>query len=176
MLAVVGTIPEEDFPLVAGDVRLEKDRIQVGEKRVPVNRGTPALLAAAIKAGEVLDLPPPFGYLVGDIGLGDGSRSLYEYLVKNLPLSGFSVITFHYLQPDVDWHNKVLFAVEEISPRPVLIADAGFMYAAKMSGQSEAYELSRLMRGSWHFWQTKRPPTPFTRAVSSFMRKTKYPI
>jgi hypothetical protein len=27
MLAVVGTIPEQDFSLVAGEVRLEKDRI-----------------------------------------------------------------------------------------------------------------------------------------------------
>ena len=161
MLAVVGTIPEEDFPLVAGEVRLEKDRIQVGEKRVPVNRGTPALLAAAIKAGEVLDLPPPYGYLVGDIGLGDGSRSLYEYLVKNLSLSGFSVITFHYLQPDVDWHNKVLFAVEEMNPRPLLIADAGFMYAAKMSGQSEAYQLFTPDAGELAFLADEEAPHPF---------------
>jgi len=127
MLAVIGTIPEEDFPLVAGEVRLETDSIRIGERRVPVNRGTPALLAAAIKAGYFLDLPLPYAYLVGDIGLGDGSRRLYEHLVKNLPRSVFSVITFHYLQPDVDWHNKVLFAVEEMSPHPVLIADAGFM-------------------------------------------------
>ena len=33
---------------------------------------------------------------------------------------------FHYLQPDVDWHNRVLFAVQEMQPRPLLIADAGF--------------------------------------------------
>lgn len=45
--------------------------------------GAPALSAAAIKACEVLDQGAPFGYLVGDIGLGDGSRKLYEYLTKD---------------------------------------------------------------------------------------------
>ncbi|MBW2096339.1 MAG: sugar kinase [Deltaproteobacteria bacterium] len=161
MLAVVGTIPEQDFPLWAGEVQLEKDRILVGERRVPVNRGTPALLAAAIKAGETLGLHPPFGYLVGDIGLGDGSRRLYDHLVKNFPRSYFSVITFHYLQPDVDWHNRVLFAIEEMSPRPTLIADAGFMYAAKMSGQAEAYELFTPDAGELAFLADEKAPHPF---------------
>jgi hypothetical protein len=161
MLAVVGTIPEKGFPLKAGEVFLEKDSILVGDRPVPVNRGTPALLASAIKAGEVLGLPPFFGYLVGDIGLGDGSRHLYEYLAKDFPRSHFSVITFHYLQPDVDWHNKVLFAVEEMNSRPILIADAGFMYAAKMSGQSNAYELFTPDPGELAFLADEEAPHPF---------------
>jgi hypothetical protein len=161
MLAVVGTIPEEDFPLAAGEVSLEGDSIRIGERSAPVNRGTPALLAAAIKAGQALDLPPPFGYLAGDIGLGDGSRQLYEYLVKNLPGSRFSVITFHYLLPDVDWHNKVLFALEEMNPSPILIADAGSMYVAKMSGQSEAYGLFTPDAGELAFLADEEAPHPF---------------
>ena len=161
MLAIVGTIPEEDFPLVTGEVCLDTGSIRLGDKRVPVNRGTPALLAVAIKAGEVLDLPPPYAYLVGDIGLGDGSRRLYEYLVKNFPRSHFPVITFHYLQPDVDWHNRVLFTLEEMNPRPILIADAGFMYAAKMSGQSDAYELFTPDAGELAFLADEEAPHPF---------------
>lgn len=161
MLAVAGTIPEEDFPLVSGEVYLEKDSIHINKRQFLVNRGTPALLAAAIKAGETLGLHPPFGYLVGDIGLGDGSRRLYEHLVKNLPRSHFSLITFHYLQPDVDWHNKVLFAVEEMRQRPVLIADAGFMYAAKMSGQAEAYDLFTPDAGEIAFLADEEAPHPF---------------
>jgi hypothetical protein len=161
MLAVVGTIPEEDFPLVAGEVCLETDAIRVGEKGVPVNRGTPALLAAAIKAGEVLGLSSPLGYLVGDIGLGHGSRRLYDHLVRHIGRSPVHVITFHYLQPDVDWHNKVLFAVQEMNPRPILIADAGFMYAAKMSGQSEAYELFTPDAGELAFLADEEAPHPF---------------
>ena len=161
MLAVVGTIPEEDFPLVTGEVCLDEDSIRLGDRRVLVNRGTPALLAAAIKAGEVLGLSPPHAFLVGDIGLGHGSKRLYEYLVKVLSDSGFPVLTFHYLLPDVDWHNKVLFALEDMDPRPILIADAGFMYAAKMSGQSNAYELFTPDAGELAFLADEEAPHPF---------------
>lgn len=161
MLAVVGTIPDRDFPLVAGKVTLEDDRICIQGKQVPVNRGTPALLAAAIKTGETLDQPLPFGYLVGDIGLGDGSRRLYAYLAQHLGQSDFSTITFHYLQPDVDWHNRVLFAVEEMAQRPILIADAGFMYAAKMSGQSPLYDLFTPDIGELAFLADEEAPHPF---------------
>jgi hypothetical protein len=161
MLAVVGTVPEQNFPLMAGEVNLEGDSIRIGERRVQVNRGTPALLAAAIKAGQTLNLPPPFGYLAGDIGLGDGSRQLYDYLVRNLAGSRFSAIAFHYLQPDVGWHNRVLFALEEMNPRPILIADAGSMYVAKMSGQSEAYELFTPDAGELAFLADEEAPHPF---------------
>jgi ADP-dependent NAD(P)H-hydrate dehydratase / NAD(P)H-hydrate epimerase len=161
MLAVVGTIPEEDFPLVAGEVRLEKDRLLAGERGVAVNRGTPALLAAAIQAGKVLGLPLPYGYLVGDIGRGDGSRRLYGHLVEDLPHRTFAAIAFHYLLPDVDCYNKVLFAVEEMTARPLLIADAGSMYAAKMGGQSQAHALFTPDAGELAFLADEEAPHPF---------------
>jgi hypothetical protein len=161
MLAIVGTIPQEDFPLLAGEVGLENDRIVIQGSQVPVNRGTPALLASAIKASEILDLPPPYAYLVGDTGLGRGSRRLYKYLSGNLGRAGHRTISFHYLQPDVDWHNRVLFAVEEMKHRPILIADAGFMYAAKMSGQSESYDLFTPDVGELAFLADEEAPHPF---------------
>ena len=169
MFAVAGTIPIQDFPLLAGEVFLEDDSICIQGKRVPVNRGTPALLAAAIKACEVLDQGAPFGYLVGDVGLGDGSRRLYEYLSRHLGQSDprsksgtdFDTIAFHYLQPDVDWHNRVLFAIEEMTRRPILIADAGFMYAAKMSGQSLKYDLFTPDIGELAFLADEEAPHPF---------------
>jgi hypothetical protein len=169
MFAVVGTVPDQNFPLLAGETVLKDDSICIQGSRVPINRGTPALLAAAIKAGEVLGQPAPFGYLVGDIGLGHGSRRLYEYLTRCPEISdpqsksgtGFQAITFHYLQPDVDWHNRVLFAVKEMQKRPVLIADAGFMYAAKMSGQSSAYDLFTPDIGELAFLADEEAPHPF---------------
>jgi len=161
MLAVVGTVPHESFPLVAGEVRLKQDAVVVEGKSIPVNRGTPALLGAALAAGEVLGNAEPFTYLVGDIGTGKGSRDLYAYLVKHLRKTAFEVITFHYLQPDVDWHNRVLFAVEEMRPRPVLIADAGFMYAAKMSGQARSYDLFTPDAGELAFLADEEAPHPF---------------
>ncbi len=161
MLGIVGTVPDKDFPLISGRVRLEKERIHIGETTVPVNRGTPALLAAAAMACKVLGLAPPMGYLVGDTGLGRGSRLLYDHLVHSIGRSGLRFVTFHYLQPDVDWHNKVLFALADISHPPLLIADAGFMYAAKMSGQSKAYELFTPDAGELAFLADEEAPHPF---------------
>jgi NAD(P)H-hydrate repair Nnr-like enzyme with NAD(P)H-hydrate dehydratase domain len=147
--------------LVTGEVTLNGEHIYVEGHPTPVNRGTPSLMAAAIRCLEVLGLPMPYGYLAGDIGLGDGSRRLYEHLVKHLPQSEFQVITFHYLQPDVDWHNKVLFAIGRIRKRPKLIADAGFMYAAKMSGLSEEYDLFTPDAGELAFLADEEAPHPF---------------
>ena len=161
MLAIAGTIPDRNFPLMAGKVALKEGRIYIEGKDIPVNRGTPALLAAAVKAGKVMGKPELFACLVGDIGLGDGSRKLYEYLTENLEGSDFNTITFHYLQPDVDWHNRVLFSVEQMARRPILIADAGFMYAAKMSGQAAAYDLFTPDIGELAFLADEDAPHPF---------------
>jgi len=161
VIGVVGTVPDQDFPLVTGETRLEGDSIYIRGKQILVNRGTPALLAAAIKTAQVLDQGAPFGYLVGDVGLGHGSRRLYEYLSGHLGKRDFNTIVFHYLQPDVDWHNRVLFAIEEMEKRPVLIADAGFMYAAKMSGQSPQYDLFTPDIGELAFLADEEAPHPF---------------
>jgi len=161
MLAIIGTAPDQKFPLTAGEISLKNDVICIQDKQVHVNRGTPALLAAAVKTGEVLGQSGFFGYLVGDIGLGDGSRRLYKYLAENFGRSDFSSITFHYLQPDVDWHNRVLFAIEEMAERPILIADAGFMYAAKMSGQAASYDLFTPDVGELAFLADEEAPHPF---------------
>jgi len=161
VIGVVGTVPDPDFPLVAGETSLKDDSIYIQGKQILVNRGTPALLAATIKTAEVLEQGAPFGYLVGDVGLGHGSRRLYEYLSGHLGKRDFNTIVFHYLQPDVDWHNRVLFAVEEMERRPVLIADAGFMYAAKMSGQSPKYDLFTPDIGELAFLADEEAPHPF---------------
>jgi hypothetical protein len=161
VIGVVGTVPDRHFPLVTGETRLEGDSIHIRGKQIPVNRGTPALLAAAIKTAQVLEQGAPFAYLVGDVGLGHGSRRLYEYLSGQFGKRNFNTIVFHYLQPDVDWHNRVLFAVEEMERRPVLIADAGFMYAAKMSGQSSQYDLFTPDIGELAFLADEEAPHPF---------------
>ena len=161
MLTVVGTVPTRGFPLVEGEVDFREGTISIQGNRIPVNRGTSALLAAAIKAGEFLGLPAPYGYLVGDIGLGEGSRRLYEYLTLHVPQSGFESITLHYLQPDVNWHNRVLATLDETVRRPRLIADAGFMYAAKMSGKSLQYDLFTPDIGELAFLADEEAPHPF---------------
>jgi NAD(P)H-hydrate repair Nnr-like enzyme with NAD(P)H-hydrate dehydratase domain len=161
MLAVVGTIPDHNLPLVVGEVTMEGHRICINGHRAEVNRGTVALLAAAIKTSVVLKQAPPFAFLAGDIGTGEGSRRLYKFLVENLVKYDLKIIVFHYLLPDADWFNRILFAIDEMIRRPVLLADAGGMYAAKMSGQAERYDLFTPDAGELAFLADEEAPHPF---------------
>ncbi|MGD9825385.1 NAD(P)H-hydrate dehydratase [Desulfobacter sp.] len=161
MLLIVGTVPDDTFPLTFGPPVLDGADMIVKGIRVPVNRGTPALVGAVLAACQVLGQMPVETALVGDIGTGKGSRKLYERLSRELPGMAATTLAFHYLQPDVDWHNKILFSVEEMEKRPVLIADAGFMYAAKMSGQAPSYDLFTPDVGELSFLADETAPHPF---------------
>jgi hypothetical protein len=160
MLAVVGTIPDQSFPMVTGEVTLCNNQISIQGKQAYVNRGTPALIAAAIKAGEVLDQRTIFAYLAGDIGIGDGSRRLYKYLTQDLPQRDFRAIVFHYILPYVDRHNDVLLSLEKMKNRPILIADAGTMYVAKMGGNALSYDLFTPDVGELAFLSDETAPHP----------------
>jgi hypothetical protein len=157
----VGTIPEEEFPLVVGPVALGDVSLTVQGREVPLTRGTAALLAAAAVCLETLGQPPPLAFLAGDIGLGQGSRQLYEYLTLNLGPHQLKVLTFHYILPMVDWHNRVLWAIQEMAAPPLLIADAGYMYVAKMSGEAPAYDLFTPDAGEIAFLADEAAPHPF---------------
>lgn len=161
MLAVIGTIPAPSVPVVEGQATPVRDGLSVAGLTIMPDRGTPALLGAACAACGVLGLPAPFAFLVGDEGQGHGSRALYRRLVDALPQRALSTLAFHYLLPDVMWHDKVLFAINEMHERPRLIADAGFMYAAKMSGQATAYDLFTPDVGELAFLADEQAPHPF---------------
>jgi NAD(P)H-hydrate repair Nnr-like enzyme with NAD(P)H-hydrate dehydratase domain len=161
MLAVVGTIPREEFPVVAGDISLVNGALKIRDEQCPINRGTPALLAAAIVAGKALGQPAPFAYLAGDIGMGRGSRRLYKFLTEHLPEDKCDTMVFHYIQPDVDWHRLLLSAVKGMARRPILIADAGAMYVAKMDGKSGEYDLFTPDVGELAFLADEKAPHPF---------------
>ena len=172
---VCGTVPDDDFPLCMGTWRVNGERL-VPESvslcgaagtvpSVPVQRGTPALVAAAVLASERLGGRAPLVLLAGDCGSSKGSISLYDFLSSWLgsqesrELEG---ITFHYLFPSVDGHNRILMALEERAfPRPVLIADAGFMYAAKMSGYASKYDVFTPDAGELAFLADEKAPHPF---------------
>jgi len=161
MLAIVGTIPDPDIPVLDGPVAMVDGQLAVGGQKFAPDRGTPALLAAAAAACRHLGLDLPHAFLVGDEGLGKGSRMLYAYLAQNLPSRSFSTLAFHYLQPDVDWHAKVLLSVQSMTTLPLFIADAGFMYAAKMSGQAGEYALFTPDAGELAFLADETAPHPF---------------
>lgn len=158
---IVGTVPQEDFPLFEGPCRLEDGRLRLGAETVAVNRGTPALLAAACSAARVLGIDPPRALLAGDIGLGEGSARIYEFLSRQLPVMAPGLLVFHYLQPDVDGHNRVFLSIEDLEVKPILAADAGFMYAAKMSGFASEYDLFTPDAGELAFLADEAAPHPF---------------
>lgn len=144
-----------------GPARLINGRLNLEGRDIPIHRGTPALLAAALKAAEWLGGVEIYSFLVGDIGLGGGSRKLYAFLASRLREYTFQVLTFHYTQPDVDWSLRVLFAVETMKQRPILIADAGFMYGAKMSGRAPSYDFFTPDVGELAFLADELAPHPF---------------
>lgn len=128
---------------------------------VPVQRGTAALAATALLACEALGFEPPRLLLAGDTGSGAGSRTLYAWLTEHAAALAPTGMTFHYLFPDVDWHNRVLMAIQALPTPPLLVADAGFMYVAKMSGYADAYDLFTPDLGELAFLADEKAPHPF---------------
>ena len=59
MLAIIGTVPDAAVPITIGPAELVGQEVAVAGRSFAVNRGTPALLAAAIATSDVLGLPPP---------------------------------------------------------------------------------------------------------------------
>ena len=168
MWIIAGTIPDPDFSLLVPEgpaprsASLSEAGLHLPDGRtVPVERGTAALAATALQTCAALDCTPPALLLAGDTGSGSGSRRLYAWLEKALPALAPRGLTFHYLFPDVDWHNRLLLAVRELENAPLMVADAGFMYVAKMSGYADAYELFTPDVGELAFLADEKAPHPF---------------
>lgn len=183
MWLIVGTVPDADFALtpdaVTAQSRVDGDALLLPDgRRVPVRRGTAALAATALLACASCDFPAPGLLLAGDTGSGTGSRAAYAWLEEHLPelaavpdsrangltggqAGGLAGLTFHYLFPDLDWHNRVLMALQTLERKPLLAADAGFMYVAKMSGYADAYDLFTPDLGELAFLADEKAPHPF---------------
>ncbi len=166
MWCIAGTLPDPDFVLCPAG--LEGESMVAGGllhlpdgQAVPVQRGTAALAATAILACRELGIAPPRLLLAGDPGSGAGSRAIYAWLEQNLAGLSPAGLTFHYLFPDQDWHNRVLMATQALAVPPVMVADAGFMYVAKMSGYADAYDLFTPDLGELAFLADEKAPHPF---------------
>ncbi|MFP4084072.1 MAG: sugar kinase [Desulfonatronovibrio sp.] len=158
---IVGTVPDDDFPLVYGQARVKNDLLQVEGHQIKIARGTPALAATTCLAAEALSIDGPQVLLAGDAGRGSGSRKLYARLVEMLADLKTAGFTFHYLQPDIYWHNQVLWAIQARLGQACLVADAGFMYVAKMSGFAADYDLFTPDIGEMCFLADESAPHPF---------------
>ncbi|MEA3386238.1 MAG: NAD(P)H-hydrate dehydratase [Thermodesulfobacteriota bacterium] len=141
MLLLAGTIPVKDLPLLMGRIKFTEQGVKVDNQVLDINRGTAAMLFAAYMICREYGLEGPIGIVAGDIGASDGSLKIYDYLAKNLQQMDVSVLTFHYIMPNIKSNKKVLEKIDSLKKRPVLIADAGGMYVAKAGGDSNRYDV-----------------------------------
>ena len=138
---IVGTVPFHGAPLIDDQCLLKSGRLFVGSKELPINRGTPALIAFACAVANTMGMDPPRALLAGDIGKGDGSQKVYRHLCETLARRQERLLVFHYLMPDVYWLHQIMIGIENLTEKPSLIADAGFMYVAKMGGVASEFDL-----------------------------------
>ena len=141
MWVIVGTLPEVDYPLTFSQCRATSKHVVFDSGQALIQRGTAALIASMCVACSVLDIEMPYALVAGDIGKGDGSREIYKELAQAIPSLAPSGMTFHYILPDAYWHDHILWVIEGLATRPTLVADAGYMYAAKMCGACMFYDL-----------------------------------
>ena len=140
-ILLAGTIPDQDLSLALGPAQLQGESIAIGGRCFPLNRGTAAMIGAVCATADFFGDTAPECVVGGDIGTRAGSRELYRHLIKHLPKTHADTLCLHYIIPDIGLHNQMLTAVRKMKTKPVLIADAGFMYVAKASGQAPFYDL-----------------------------------
>jgi len=140
-MLISGTVPIKDLPLTSGEARFEGEFLRLNDFKIPCSQGTAALISAALATTDYLKLEPPKVLLVGDNGEGMGSRLIYEYLIKNIPDLSPDVLVLHYCLPDMALMRRLCESVERCSKRPIMIADASSMYAAKAAGQAAKFDI-----------------------------------
>lgn len=141
-LMVVGTVPYRPGALISGSVTCAGSSLTVGDTELPGCQGTAAMLLAACAVSRHLDVEQPYAILGGDIGRGDGTRVAYEALPAAVREHKPSVIAFHYLQPTMALMRKALAEIPSVDDGgPLLVADAGGMYAARAAGLGSRFEL-----------------------------------
>jgi len=141
MMLVAGVVPIPDMPLTYGSVSFDGADLLVAGRRVPCAQGTAAMVSAALATTGYLKTETPHALLAGDMGQGGGSREIYEYLIANVAKLAPEVLALHYCLPDMNLTRRLITAVEKCAKRPVLIADAASMYAAKAAGLAEAFDI-----------------------------------
>ncbi len=141
MLLVCGTIPQDNIAIITGEARFEKEKLFIEDREIPCTQGTAALVSAACVTAQYFKSAPPSVVLAGDTGRGKNSHALYEYLEKNINQMQPDVLLMHYILPVMGLMKKVHAAAMKCSPKPVLMADASSMYAAKAAGLGPQFDV-----------------------------------
>ena len=141
MILICGTIPKANLPITIGKAVFQGESLNVGDVSIPCTQGTAALISAACVAAQRLGTDAPQVLLVGDEGTGKGSRQLYDYLTGHLPVIAPDVLLLHYILPVMGLMKKVCEAADKCRKKPMMIADASSMYAAKAAGLAPRFDI-----------------------------------
>lgn len=141
MLLIAGTVPIKDLPLTVGSPKFQDEFLTINGTQIPCTMGTAALVSAATITCDYLGVERPSWVTAGDLGEGTGSKALYNYLIEKLPEISPAVLTMHYILPIMGLMRKVVESAEKCPKKPILIADAGAMYAAKAAGLASKFDV-----------------------------------
>lgn len=160
MILLVGAIPIRGLPLLMSRVSLSEQGVIVDGRVLDIDRGTATMLTVVCTICQEFGLENPMGLIAGDMGTREGSMKIYDYLVENLSDLNVSVLTFHYIMPDIKKNKKVLEKIDFLKKRPVLIADAGSMYVAKAGGDASRYDIFTPDLGEVAYLADEEAPHP----------------
>ena len=141
MLLICGTVPLIDLGLILGEAKFDGEKLFINDCEIPCTQGTAALVSAACVTAAYCKTSAPRVVLAGDNGSGKGSRLLYDYLIANLPSVSPGILLLHYILPVMGLMKKVCAAAEKCTAKPVMIADASSMYAAKAAGLAPLFDI-----------------------------------
>jgi NAD(P)H-hydrate repair Nnr-like enzyme with NAD(P)H-hydrate dehydratase domain len=141
MMLIAGTVPVKGLPLTTGKVGAVGDSLMVEGHSISRTQGTGAMIGAALAATQYLKLEAPYVVVAGDTGQGKGSREIYEYLIQKVAELSPEVLALHYCLPDMVLSRRLCEAVKKCAVRPVMIADAASMYAAKAAGLASEFDI-----------------------------------
>lgn len=141
MILLTGTLPYKDFPLIFGQVSREGDILKADGREFSCTQGTGAMISAALAIATHFKEDPPHVLVAGDIGEGNGTRAIYEYLTHHVGELSPDFITMHYSLPIMVLMKKFIEALKTCAKKPFLIADAGAMYAAKGAGLAGEFDI-----------------------------------
>jgi len=141
MMLIAGTVPVEGFPLTMGRPVIEGENLIVEGSRIPCAQGTGAMISAALAVTDYLKLEPPQVLVAGDAGQGDGTRQIYEHLIKKVTDLSPRVMVLHYCLPIMALMRRLCESVQKCPHKVLMIADAGSMYAAKAAGLAPRFDV-----------------------------------
>ncbi len=141
MLLIAGTVPVKNLPLTMSKVKAEGEFLAIDGYHIPCTQGTGAMISAALATTDYLNLEPPHVLVAGDTGKGTGSREIYQYLIQHITELSPQVLALHYCLPDMALTRKLCEAVRRCAKKPIMIADAASMYAAKAAGLAGEFDV-----------------------------------